>query len=71
MSGAALLADSSCTRDERRERIVLECNNVRQALQVSRDCLESNMYFCGNDVHDHDTQIHEFNMMIMTALTIE
>ena len=43
MSGAALLADSSCTRDERRERIVLECNNVRQALQVSRHCLESKM----------------------------
>ena len=35
ISGAALLADSSNTRDERRERIVLECNSVRQALQVS------------------------------------
>ena len=56
MSGAALLADSSCTRDERRERIVLECNNVRQALQVSRDCLESNMCFCSDGVHDHDTR---------------
>lgn len=33
ISGAALLADSSCTRDERRERIVAECNAVRQALQ--------------------------------------
>ena len=33
ISGAALLADSSCTRDERRERIVGECNAVRQALQ--------------------------------------
>lgn len=27
------MADSSCTRDERRERIVAECNAVRQALQ--------------------------------------
>jgi catenin alpha len=27
------MADSSCTRDERRERIVAECNSVRQALQ--------------------------------------
>ena len=35
ISGAALLADSSCTRDDRRERIVMECNAVRQALQVS------------------------------------
>ena len=26
-------ADSSCTRDDRRERIVAECNAVRQALQ--------------------------------------
>lgn len=33
ISGAALMADSSCTRDDRRERIVLECNAVRQALQ--------------------------------------
>lgn len=33
ISGAALMADSSCTRDERRERIVQQCNNVRQALQ--------------------------------------
>ncbi|XP_044007793.1 catenin alpha isoform X3 [Aphidius gifuensis] len=33
ISGAALMADSSCTRDERREKIVKECNAVRQALQ--------------------------------------
>lgn len=33
ISGAALMADSSCTRDDRRERIVAECNAVRQALQ--------------------------------------
>ncbi|XP_053211286.1 catenin alpha-like [Panonychus citri] len=33
ISGAALMADSSCTRDIRRERIVAECNAVRQALQ--------------------------------------
>lgn len=33
ISGAALMADSSCTRDDRREKIVRECNNVRQALQ--------------------------------------
>lgn len=33
ISGAALMADSACTRDERRERIVAECNAVRQALQ--------------------------------------
>ncbi|XP_064630092.1 catenin alpha-2-like isoform X2 [Lineus longissimus] len=33
ISGAALMADSSSTRDDRRERIVQECNAVRQALQ--------------------------------------
>ena len=33
ISGAALLADSSCTRDDRRERIIQECNAVRSALQ--------------------------------------
>ena len=34
ISGAALLADSACTRDERRERIVTECSALRNALQV-------------------------------------
>ncbi|XP_060576597.1 catenin alpha-like [Ruditapes philippinarum] len=33
ISGAALMADSACTREDRRERIVQECNAVRQALQ--------------------------------------
>lgn len=33
ISGAALMADSSCTRDNRREKIVRQCNAVRQALQ--------------------------------------
>nr|XP_014348310.1 PREDICTED: catenin alpha-3-like isoform X3 [Latimeria chalumnae] len=33
ISGAALLADSSCTRDLHRERIIRECNAIRQALQ--------------------------------------
>jgi len=33
ISGAALMADSSCTRDDRRDRIVQECTVVRQALQ--------------------------------------
>jgi len=33
ISGAALLADSSCTRDDRKERIVAAGNSVRQALQ--------------------------------------
>uniref|UniRef100_G1SNH4 Catenin alpha-2 n=1 Tax=Oryctolagus cuniculus TaxID=9986 RepID=G1SNH4_RABIT len=56
ISGAALMADSSCTRDDRRERIVAECNAVRQALQdllseymnnVSRACARgSGVPFC-------------------------
>ncbi|CAF3556131.1 unnamed protein product [Adineta steineri] len=33
ISGAALLADSLSTREDRRDRIVHECNAVRQALQ--------------------------------------
>uniref|UniRef100_T1GK55 Vinculin n=1 Tax=Megaselia scalaris TaxID=36166 RepID=T1GK55_MEGSC len=33
ISAAALMADADCTRDERRDRIVTECNAVRQALQ--------------------------------------
>lgn len=49
ISAAALMADADCTRDERRERIVAECNAVRQALQ---DLLSeymanvSNMFLC-------------------------
>jgi len=50
ISGAALMADSSCTRDERRERIVAECNAVRQALQDLLSEYMSNvsliLYFC-------------------------
>ena len=37
ISGAALLADSLSTREDRRERIVQECNVVRQALQELLD----------------------------------
>lgn len=33
VSGAAAIADSENTRDERKKRIVDECNNLRQALQ--------------------------------------
>ena len=37
VGGAALVADSDNTRDERKQRIVMECNNVRQALQELLD----------------------------------
>lgn len=43
ISGAALMADSSCTRNDRRDRIVAECNSVRQALQDLLSC-----YMCYN-----------------------
>ncbi|XP_041065667.1 catenin alpha-3-like isoform X2 [Carcharodon carcharias] len=33
VSEAAIMADSSCTRDVHREHIIIECNAVRQALQ--------------------------------------
>lgn len=33
ISAAALMADANCTRLSRRDRIVSECNAVRQALQ--------------------------------------
>lgn len=45
ISGAALLADSSCTRDFHRERIIAECNAIRQALQ---DLLSEYMNNVGN-----------------------
>nr|XP_020744909.1 catenin alpha-3-like [Odocoileus virginianus texanus] len=45
ISGAALLADSSCTRDFHRERIIAECNAIRQALQ---DLLSEYMSNVGN-----------------------
>nr|XP_009674305.1 PREDICTED: catenin alpha-3 isoform X2 [Struthio camelus australis]XP_009674313.1 PREDICTED: catenin alpha-3 isoform X2 [Struthio camelus australis]XP_009674321.1 PREDICTED: catenin alpha-3 isoform X2 [Struthio camelus australis]XP_009674328.1 PREDICTED: catenin alpha-3 isoform X2 [Struthio camelus australis] len=45
ISGAALLADSSCTRDFHRERIIAECNAIRQALQ---DLLSEYMNNCLN-----------------------
>lgn len=33
ISGVAYIADKPNTREDRKNRIVLECNNVRQALQ--------------------------------------
>ena len=43
------MADSACTRDERRERIVAECNAVRQALQdlLSEYMANAGMYVLG------------------------
>uniref|UniRef100_A0A8C6TY71 Catenin alpha-2 n=1 Tax=Neogobius melanostomus TaxID=47308 RepID=A0A8C6TY71_9GOBI len=46
ISGAALMADSSCTRDDRRERIVAECNAVRQALQDLLSEYMNNVIVC-------------------------
>ncbi|KAF0300937.1 Catenin alpha [Amphibalanus amphitrite] len=43
ISAGALVADSFCTRDDRREKIVSECNAVRQALQDLLSEYMSNM----------------------------
>ena len=37
LAGAVRLADSSCTRDNTRDRLIAECNNVKQALQNLMD----------------------------------
>uniref|UniRef100_A0ABI7YZU4 Catenin alpha 3 n=1 Tax=Felis catus TaxID=9685 RepID=A0ABI7YZU4_FELCA len=50
ISGAALLADSSCTRDFHRERIIAECNAIRQALQ---DLLSEYMNNLRKAIIDH------------------
>lgn len=51
ISGAALMADSSCTRDDRRERIVQECNAVRQALQdLLTEYMNNVRYTCSYDL---------------------
>ncbi|KAJ7427748.1 hypothetical protein WISP_04217 [Willisornis vidua] len=42
VSGAALLADSSCTRDAHRERIIAECSAIRRALQhLLAECIRN------------------------------
>lgn len=52
ISGAALMADSSCTRDDRRERIVAECNAVRQALQdLLSEYMNNVSFFSDNLIH--------------------
>ncbi|KAI3353181.1 hypothetical protein L3Q82_019733 [Scortum barcoo] len=51
ISGAALMADSSCTRDDRRERIVAECNAVRQALQDLLSEYMNNVSFLSENLH--------------------
>lgn len=54
ISGAAIMADSSCTRDNRREKIVAECNAVRQALQ---DLLSEYMNCVGIQDCDRENSI--------------
>lgn len=45
ITGAAAIADSENTRDDRKKRIVDECNNLRQALQELLDEYEKNVGF--------------------------
>ena len=60
ISGAALIADSNCTRDERKEKIVSECNAVRQALQ---ELLNEYMDNAGNKPTDRlNTAIETMGM---------
>lgn len=47
VTAAALMADADCTRDERTNRIVAECNAVREALQHLLDKYMDNVgVFC-------------------------
>ncbi|XP_053519802.1 catenin alpha-3 isoform X2 [Artibeus jamaicensis] len=59
ISGAALLADSSCTRDFHRERIIAECNAIRQALQ---DLLSEYMNNAGRKERSNTLNIAIDNM---------
>uniref|UniRef100_A0A804HI07 Catenin alpha 3 n=1 Tax=Homo sapiens TaxID=9606 RepID=A0A804HI07_HUMAN len=59
ISGAALLADSSCTRDLHRERIIAECNAIRQALQ---DLLSEYMNNAGKKERSNTLNIALDNM---------
>ncbi|XP_055969542.1 catenin alpha-3 [Sorex fumeus] len=59
ISGAALLADSSCTRDFHRERIITECNAIRQALQ---DLLSEYMNNAGKKERSNTLNIAIDNM---------
>lgn len=56
VTAAALMADADCTRDERTNRIVAECNAVREALQHLLDKYMENVSRGGggrcNDEHD-------------------
>ncbi|XP_021115118.1 catenin alpha-3 isoform X5 [Heterocephalus glaber] len=59
ISRAALLADSSCTRDFHRERIIAECNAIRQALQ---DLLSEYMNNAGKKERNNTLNIAIDNM---------
>ncbi|KAJ1359541.1 microtubule-associated protein (MAP) [Parelaphostrongylus tenuis] len=49
VSGSAAIADSGNTRSDRKQKIVNECNNLRQALQ---DLLGEYEKSCGGDNTD-------------------
>ncbi|VDN52099.1 unnamed protein product [Dracunculus medinensis] len=54
ITGAAAIADSENTRDDRKKRIVDECNNLRQALQELLDEYEKN---CGRAEPSEDLDL--------------
>lgn len=60
------MADSSCTRDDRRERIVAECNAVRQALQDLLSEYMNNVSFLSDyamaRTHTKDADMHVANL---------
>lgn len=64
ISGAALMADSSSTRDDRRERIIAECNAVRQALQ---DLLQEYMSNVRNKYESYE-ETFNCNCIFSTAI---
>lgn len=70
ISGAALMADSSCTRDDRRERIVAECNAVRQALQDLLSEYMNNVSYT-NLVLASFLQMFKFSVYNILALIIK
>jgi len=68
ISGAALMADSSCTRDERREKIVRQCNAVRQALQDLLTQYEANVRLYYMNTSDYVGWSEVFPQLCLTDM---
>jgi hypothetical protein len=72
ISNAALLADSLLTREERRDKIVQECNTLRQILQEYIQCIKkkSSDENLNEKIQSIQTKTHDLRKQVLFSLAL-